>query len=263
MRNLLRLGRLVLGTSVWMLVGAVCVGISTQQVAHAQGEAVSTNIQDYVANKLDDFSAVMKVVQYNEHAGAKINKDFGMIYKIKGDIKVRYKEENKMRIDGILGAAKATLIVNGTKQYVSIPSMGFKTTNDLGQAPGKRKTLLDVGLISEGYLAYTEAEFKRTQVIDGIQCAVFKISYRDKTLDTSHRMVWIDPKSKLTLKREEYTQTGKLVATYLYKEPKLVISGIWFPSSIEVINNEGEKAGVTAYTNVQVNQGLENSEFQL
>lgn len=227
----------------------------------ALAQEPSHNLNDYAVSKLDDFTASMKIVEFNEHEGVKINKDFPLIYKIKGDIKVRYKEENKLRIDGLLGASVATLIVNGTTQYATIPAAHIKTKLSLGKEPGKRKTLLDVGMISTGYLAYTQAEFKRTQVVDGVLCAVFSVSYRDKSLDTSHRMIWIDPKTRITLKRDEYSQEGKLNATFLYKHPVEPTAGFWFPTRIEAYNNEGKRAGVTAYSGVKVNVGLPESDF--
>jgi outer membrane lipoprotein-sorting protein len=241
-------------------------GLTARTGAAADLAEPSHNLNDYVVGKLDDFSASMKVVEFNEHEGVKINKDFPLIYKIKGDIKVKYKEENKLRIDGMLGASNATLIVNGTTQYATIPAAHIKTRISLGKEPGKRKTLLDVGMISSGYLAYTQGEFKRTQVVDGILCAVFSVSYRDKSLDTSHRMIWIDPRTKITLKRDEYaqgsnSQVGKLNATFLYKQPKEVKPGIWFPTRIEAYNNEGKRAGITAYSDVNVNVGLAESVF--
>ena len=184
------------------------------------------------------------------------------MYKIKGDIALQYKDENKLRLDGTIGSSRATLIVNGTKQIVRIPGLGLNKTDDLGETPGKRKTLLDMGMISDGYLAYTLAEFRRMAPVEGKNCAVFKISYRNKDLDTSHRIVWIDPKTKVTLKREEYNQEGKLNATFFYKNPTEIAPGIWFPTSIEVQNNKGQKAGTTLYKNVKVNQNLNDSVFK-
>ena len=227
----------------------------------ASAQEPSHKLGDYAVSNLTDFMASMKIVEFSEHEGVKINKDFPLIYKIKGDIKVRYKEENKLRIDGLLGASNATLIVNGTTQYATIPAAHIKTKISLGKEPGKRKTLLDVGMVSPGYLAYTEAEFKRTQVVDGVLCAVFKVSYRDKALDTSHRMVWIDPKTKIVVKRDEYSQDGKLNATFLYKQPVEITRSFWFPTRIEAYNNEGKKAGVTAYSGVKVNVGLPETDF--
>jgi outer membrane lipoprotein-sorting protein len=228
----------------------------------AQAETISTDINDYVAEQMDDFTANIKVVQYDERAGLKISDGFGYAYALKGDVLLRYKDENKLRLDGFLGASKATYIINGTKQYARIPGVNINTTMELGKSPGKRKTLLDVGLISKGYLAYTEAQYVGNRPVDGVMCAVFRVSYRDKTLDTSHRMIWLDPKSRVTLKREEYSQVGKLNSIIYYKNPKEVAPGIWFPTTIEVYNNEGQKAGVTAYRNIKVNQNLPDSVFK-
>ncbi len=222
----------------------------------------STNIKDYVCQKLDDFTATMVVRKHDDNALRKISKDFGMIYKIKGNIKVQYKEESMMRIEGNLGASHAVLIVSGTKQIVRIPSVGINKSDDLGESPGKRKTLLDVGLLSDGYLGYTQAVYKGTRPVEGTPCAVFEIRYKNKDLDTSHRIVWIDPKTKVILKREEYSQEGKLNAIFYYKDPKEIATGIWFPSLIEVVNNQGQAAGSTAYSNVKVNTGLSDSAFK-
>lgn len=228
----------------------------------AGAQTLSHNINDYVASKLDDFSATMRVMQHDDRAGQKINKDFGLIYMLKGDVALKYKEENKLRMDGRLGTATVSFVVNGTKQYVRT-SLGLKDDRDLGASPGKRKTLLDVGLLSSGYLAYTEGQYLYNRPVEGVMCAVFRISYRDKTLDTSHRLVWLDPKTKITLKREEYSQIGKLNATFYYRDPQEIAPGVWFPSRIEVLNNEGQKAGVTAYSKVKINLGLEDSLFKL
>lgn len=253
----------------WKIARRCCAGIVAMGAMTLWGGAVlaepaepSTNIQDYVCKKLDDFTATMVVKQHDDNALRKISKDFGMIYQIRGDIKVAYKEENQMRIEGQLGTSKAILIVSGTKQIVRIPSLGLNKKDDLGESPGKRKTLLDVGLLSDGYLTYTQAVYKGARPVAGVTCAVFEISYRDKKLDTSHRMVWIDPKSKVILKREEYSQVGKLNAIFLYKDPKEVAPGVWFPSLIEVVNNQGQPAGSTVYSKVKVNTGLEDSEFK-
>lgn len=240
-------------------VGAL---LATAALCSATPAEPSTNIQDYVCQKLEDFTCTMVVKKHDDNALRKISKDFGMIYQIRGDIKVEYKEENRMRIEGNLGASHAILIVTGTKQIVRIPSIGINKTDDLGDSPGKRKTLIDVGLLSDGYLAYTQGVYKGTRPVAGIPCSVFEISYRDKKIDSSHRIVWIDPKTKVILKREEYSQIGKLNAIFYYKDPKEIAPGVWFPSLIEVVNNQGQPAGSTAYSKVKVNVGLDESIFK-
>jgi outer membrane lipoprotein-sorting protein len=245
------------------VVGAVGVGLSAGNTATAHSApAVSTNINDFTSSKLDDFTATMHITFHDDNALRKISKDFGMLYRLQGDVKVRYKDENKLRLDARLGATNVTMIVNGTIQYVQAGSLVHNKSN-LGASPGKRKTLLDVGLISSGYLDYTQAQYLGTRPFNGTPCAVFRIQYRDQKLDTSHRIVWIDPKTKVTLKREEYSQEGKLNATFLYKDPQEIAPGVWFPSHIEVDNNEGQRAGETAYRDVKVNQGLDDAVFKI
>ena len=258
MRNDMRKSRRAV-VAGFVALGLLSIGFGAGNRATAAEP--SQDIHDYVADKLDDFSATMRVDHFNERAGEKINKDFGYIYKLKGDVKLRYKEENKMRLDAMVGTQNLTLIVNNTTQYVQV--VGVKSKNDLGNTPGKRKTLLDAGFISNGYLGIAEAEFKRFQEMKGIQCALFRVSYKDKVLDTSHRLLWIDPKTKIVVKREEYSQQGKVNATFFYLDPKEVAPGVWFPTRIEVYNRDNEQAGVTLYRNVHVNDGLQDSVFKL
>ncbi len=201
---------------------------------------------------------------HDDAAARKINKDIGMMYQLKGNVRIRYKEENKFRADGQIGASKGTLIINDTKQTFAV--LGIKKTDSLGKTPGKRKSLLDMGLVSEAYLTYAQGEFIGERPFEGTPCAVFKITYKDRNEDSSHRIVWIDPKTKITLKREEYAQDisgGKLRSIWLYREPREIAPGIWFPSRIELFNNENEKAGVTTYTNTRVNVGLSDDVFKL
>ena len=226
---------------------------------------LSDKLSDYVSPKLEDFETTMKAVFHNDSAARKIDKDAGLIYQLKSNVHIRYKEENKFRADGQIGVGKASLIVNDSKQSYKL-SLGFKKTEDLGKAPGKRKSLLDVGLISEYYLTYAQGEFLGEKPFEGVQCAVFKITFKDRNLDTSHRTVWIDPKTKITLKREEYMQDargGKLRDVWLYRDPIEVSPGLFFPSRIELYNNENQKAGETAYSNTRVNIGLNNDIFRL
>ena len=226
---------------------------------------LSSKLSDYVVPKLDDFETTMKATFHDDRAARKIDRDAGLIYQLKSSVHIRYKEENKFRADGIIGANRASLVINDNKQSIRL-SLGIKKNEDLGAAPGKRKSLLDMGLISEYYLTYAQGEFLGEKTFEGVSCAVFKITFKDRSLDTSHRLVWIDPKTKITLKREEYLQDtlgGKLRDVWLYRDPQEVATGIYFPTRIELYNNENQKAGETAYTKTRVNIGLSDSLFRL
>ncbi len=231
----------------------------------SSADTISPNIQAYVNHGLVDFSANMHLVKYDAAAGRRINKDFGLIYewmkKSHSDLLLRFKLPDMMRIDGRFGAATGIYIVNSTSQDVRL-SLGLNVRTDLSKTPGKRKTLLDMGLLSEDYLGYTEAQFMGARPFNGKMCAVFSVSYRNKSLDTSHRLVWIDPETKITVKREEFSQDGKLRSIWYYRNAKEVAPNLWMPSIIEIDDNEGNLAGETEYRNVKVNIPMSASLFK-
>jgi outer membrane lipoprotein-sorting protein len=226
----------------------------------AQARAVDNNISHYICQKLDDFQATMQVVSVNERELAKISKDAILLYRFKS-VNMRYKEPNKVRIEGSVDGTRGTFVLNGPLQSVRINSATIK--RDFGNSPGKRKSLMDVGLISDYYLTYTNARFLREGTVDGVPCAVFDMTYKDRDEDSSHHIVYVDPKTKVVLKREAYSQTGQLQAIYFYKNLREVAPGVWFPTRIEAQNVDRVVAGVTAYKDVKVNVGLPDSLFKL
>jgi outer membrane lipoprotein-sorting protein len=245
-----------------LLGSALLAGVLIMNAA-GPAQAMDTNIRSYICQKLDDFTATITVVRYDQRELAKINKDLVYIYKFK-EINASYKEPNKLRMDGkTVDGFRGVFIINGPMQYFAAPKLGLKTTRNFGESPGKRKSLMDVGLVSDYYLTYTNARFMREGTADGVPCAVFDMTYKDRDADTSHHVVYIDPKTKVVLKREAYSQTGKLQAVYHYKDVKEVAPGIWFPTLIEAENVDRVIAGVTAYKNVRVNVGLQDTLFKL
>src|SRR5262249_40123250 len=107
------------------------------------------------------------------------------------------------------------------------------------------------------------ARFLREGSVDGTPCAVFEMTYKDRDEDTSHHIVYIDPKTKVVRKRESYSQAGKLQAIYYFKDVEQVSPGVWFPTRIEAQNVDRVIAGVTAYKNIKINTGIPDSVFQL
>src|SRR5579859_4657292 len=66
-----------------------------------------------VAMDLRDFQATVKVVKADRAELVKINRDFAMAYTLR-DLTMRYKEPNKLRMEGSIG----WLIFNGsTRQF--------------------------------------------------------------------------------------------------------------------------------------------------
>src|SRR5436305_3333256 len=86
---------------------------------------IDTNINNYVATKLDDFSATMQVVSVNERELGKISRDAVLLYKMK-TLQMRYKAPNMVHMEANLEGAKAVFVFNDTKQSVQVPKLGIK-----------------------------------------------------------------------------------------------------------------------------------------
>ncbi len=241
-----------------MAVVAVLVCLISLEPANA---AVPTDIRAYVCQKLDDFTATGVVVSSNQRELEKINKDFGFLYRF-SKVLMRYKEPNKVRIEGSVEGTKGVYIVNGSVQIVSVPKIRLNTRRDFGKSPGKRKSLVDVGLISDYYLTYTNFRFLREGVVDGTPVGVFEMTYKDRDEDSSRHIFYIDPVTKVIRKRDSYRQDGTFQAVYYYRDVLQVAPGIWFPTRIEVQNADRKLAGVTRYENIKVNTGLADALFQ-
>jgi outer membrane lipoprotein-sorting protein len=224
----------------------------------------SHNLSDYAVSELRDLDTTMKAVFHDDKAARKISKDADFVYKLKGDVHLRYKQEANFRADGIVRGFRASVTINDTRQTYRLAALDIKQTVDLSHAPGKRTSLFELGLISRHYLTYAQGEFQGERSLNGVPCVVFKVTFKDGR-DTSHRTIWIDPRTGVTLKREEYLQEaqgGKLRDIWRFRDPKEVAPGIFFPTRMELDNSEGEKAGETEFVNTRVNVGLPDSVFR-
>jgi outer membrane lipoprotein-sorting protein len=208
------------------------------------------------APELTDFQATVKVVKADQTELGKINRDFGMAYRLKS-LTMRYKEPGKLRMDGAIGK----LVVNGASRFFQVPQLNFKKRDSLGESPGNRYSLLDVGLLTPSSLAGMQSKFLREEDLEGTATDVFDLAYKGD--ESSRYVVWVDPKTRTIVKREWLDGAGKRKATFRYLEPKEVKPGLWVPTRIEIRNSEDIVAGITAYSDVKVNQGLEDSLFEI
>ncbi len=240
-------------------MAGLVIGLTFGSTGYAP--SLDNNINSYICKNLEDFTASLSTIKADQRELGKINKDAPLLYKM-SDVMMRYKEPNKVRIEGNLGGAKGVYIFSGFTQWVSVPKLGLKTKRVYDDEPGKRKSLIDVGIVSDYYLTYTNVTFVRESSVDGVPCAVFETHYKDPK-DTSHQLLYIDPKTKVIRKREAYSQVGKFQATYFYKDIREVAPGIWFPTIIEAQNVDRVIAGSTAYKGIKVNTGLSEDLFKL
>ncbi len=234
---------------LWMGILWLCAGFAMAQ---------SQDINDYVQTRLHDLRATVKQQTANQRELEKINKDFANSYRIK-QMTARYKEPSKMRLESKVGVVSVVYIINGNRKHVSAGPI--KSTDDISDAPGKRQSLMDFGILTPGFMKLVNAQFLRYDHEGGVRYPVFELTWANSD-DTSKHIVWMDGKTRTVVKRQWYNQVGKLMAIFYYKNPVEAAPGIWIPTRVEVYNAEGKLGGVTTYVDLYVNEGLPDSLFQ-
>lgn len=222
----------------------------------AIARADSPRLNDLVTPDLSDFQATVAVVKSDQSELEKINRDFGMAYRLR-DLTLSYKEPNKLRMEGRIGV----LILNGSVRYYKIPQLRITKREDLKSTPSQKRSLLDLGLLTPSTLECARSRFLKSDRIDETPTAVFEITFKGD--DSARYVAWVDPKTHVVLKREWYGGDQKLRATFYYKNLQEVKPGIWMPTRIEVRNAEGAIAGITEYRDLRVNEGMDDSLFDV
>jgi hypothetical protein len=220
------------------------------------------SIRDVWQDDLKDFSFVARRVSANQRELAKINKDFGNAYRFTST-EIQYREPMMLRGESKVEDQSIVYILNGAIRRYRIPRAGINTREDLSRAPGKRQTTLDFGLITPSlFNNLFEAKFVRKDSRSGD--LVFDLTYIKSLRDDSRHRVWIDPDKKFVTKREWYSQNDnfRLMATFLYEQPQ-AFGKVYIPTRLTVNNAEGKLAGVSSYTQIQVNKGIALSEFDV
>lgn len=234
---------------LWAGMFWLCASFATAQ---------SQDIRDYVQTRLNDLRATVRQQTANQRELEKINKDFANSYRIK-QMTARYKEPSKMRLESKVGVVNVVYIINGNQKHVSAGPI--KNTDDISNAPGKRQSLMDFGILTPGFMKLVNAKFLRYDHEDGVRYPVFELTWANSD-DTSKHIVWMDGKTRTVVKRQWYNQQGKLMAVFYYKNPIEAAPGIWVPTRVEVYNAEGKLGGVTTYVDLHVNEGLPDNLFQ-
>lgn len=245
------------------LLVALPSGISRAGGA-AEKKAASSDLHQIanLATKLDDLQATVRVTKLDSKELEKIGRDFSFTYRIH-TLTLQYKQPDKMRLTGKFPAlGEARIIVNGTTRLFDVPRFE-KKVEDLEKSPSKRQSLLEYGgLVAPETLRFMQGSFVKQETLDGHEALVFDMTYQGVTAG-SHYRVWIDPETRITIKREWYNREDKLKATFLYLEPREVEKGIWLPSRVEVKNADGVTAATTTLDDIKVNQGISDSLFTI
>jgi len=241
----------------WRVVLTIALsGLLTQRAARAE----APRLEQMAMAGLNDLQARVAVVKADQDELKKINRDFHFAYRLR-EIVMRYKEPDKFRMDGRIGQEVAFLIINGSARLVSVPKLGLNKKDNSGAALSKRYSLMEIGLIGRRDLAITQGKFLRSETLNGTPTHVFEIRYRGD--DSARNVVWIDARTHVIHRRDWHNGEGRLRASFLYQEAREVQPGLWIPTRIEIRNSDGAVAGITAYSDLKVNQGLDDSLFDI
>ncbi|BDI30697.1 hypothetical protein CCAX7_27480 [Capsulimonas corticalis] len=234
-------------------VSAFWTLILTAAVAGAASAA--PNITSLTSTNIKTLSMDTEVVQENHDELKRIEGDFAQAYRIH-NIAISYAYPDKLHFESVILKAHIAYTINGNKKYTSVPTFHVHKVEDVTNAPGKKQSLLDCGMVPPELLSVYNATYLRKEGGN----YVFQIM--PKQQDQKFRdVVWIDPITKVTAKREHYDSQGHLIAWYQYKNPLQIVPGVYVPTRVEVYNPYNKLAAVTAYRNIRVNKPLDMSIF--
>lgn len=215
-------------------------------------------IDQFVQKNLDDATFKAKVLKADQRELAKINEDFGQSYRF-DTTTIRFKEPFKLRIEANVEDTTVLYILNGPIQTIRVPRVKINQRVDLSGKPGRRQTPLDFGLLTPSlFPTLFTAKYVRKDRSTGEQ--VFDLTYTPPLKDRTRMRIWIDESKKYITKREWYNQRGNQIATFFYEEAQQK-DGVWMPTKLTVKNTDNKVAGITGYTDLKVNTGLEDGLF--
>lgn len=215
-----------------------------------------------LTTSLQDMEATVHVSQADVKELEKIGKDFGTSYRFR-KLTFQYKQPNKLRLEAhssILGLA--LLVLNGPLRSYSVPKLHLHSTENLLKSPAKRQTILEYGgLVSADTLQLMNSKFLRSEILDGENLNLYELKYQGVS-SGSYYVLWMDPKTRITVKREWFDSDKKLRATFNYSDPHEIEPGIWIPYHVDIKNAEGILAASTTLNDVKINQSLPDTLFE-
>jgi hypothetical protein len=217
--------------------------------------AATPDIRKFTSTNVRTLQMDGQVITANRPELEKISGDFANAYRFRR-VSMTYEQPGKLHFEAVVAGAHIAYTINGNTRYTSIPTFHIHKVQDITGAPGKKDTLLDEGLVPPEQLTDYNATFLRK---DG-GFLVYSLEPKQPG-ETMREVIWIDPKTHITVKRQYFNRNGSLGKWFLYKNPIQVRPGIYVPTRVEVYNAENKLAGVTAYQNIRVNQPVDESIF--
>ena len=214
------------------------------------------NINSLTSANIKTLQATSEIVTENQDQLKTIDGDIALAYRLHRGA-LTYEQPGKLRIDAsIPHFISGYYIINGNQKLTVAPFV--HKVQDTTGAPGKRQTLMDFGFIPPELLTDYTATFLRREN----NLLVFQIQPKQAG-ETEKDIVWIDPKTHITVQRYNYGRDGKLTKILRYLSPLQVAPGIYVPTRVELYNPQDKLAGATVYQNIRVNQPVSESLFRI
>jgi outer membrane lipoprotein-sorting protein len=231
------------------------LGLGLTLLAAAAAAAAGPDIHQYASTNIKTLQMDGQVVTENRAELQKISGDFANAYRFHR-VSMTYEQPGKLHFESVVAGVHIAYTINGNTRYTSVPTFHVHKVENISGAPGKKSTLLDEGLLPPEQLGDYNATFLRKEGGD----PVYELTPKQPG-ETTKEIVWIDPATHITVKRQNFDRHGALAKWFLYKDPIQVSPGIYVPTRIEVYNAENKLAGITAYENIRINRPVNESVF--
>jgi outer membrane lipoprotein-sorting protein len=237
-------------SKLWAVMAASLIGL-----AAAQAAAPAPDLANYTSTRIRTLTMDTEVVTENRPELEKIGGDFAQAYRFH-HVMVSYEQPDKLQFESVVLGTHITYTINGNRKFTSIPSYHVHKVEDTTGAPGKKQSLLDVGLVPPELLTLYNGTYLRTEG----NLLVYQIMPKQHG-ETYKDIVWIDPVTHITTKRIHYNRDGKLIAWYQYLNPTEPRPRMYIPTRVEVYNPDNQLAAVTAYSNIKINLPVDTTIF--
>lgn len=249
---------------LWLACLAIGLVLAAQRAELESPPALA----DIAISTVRDLEASVSVTHADLPALEKINKDFGIAYRLR-EVTIRYKEPDKFRMESRIGV----MIVNGPTRIIRVPQLGIRKRDEVGEALSRRHSLLDLGLVATGAVARLDATYLRSETLGEVRAHIFEVRPKPSPADGAtappaaasgdRYLLWVDPVRKIVLRRRWVDDDGSVRATFDYLEPREVGPGTWMPTKIEVRNGAGVLAGATTYRDIKINRSPSDTLFAI
>ena len=195
-----------------------------------------------------------------------IESDFAELGKIGGAFatsyrvpkyKFAYKFPNRLRVEANVGPVAAVVVYVDNDKSFRTP-LGTQRRDTTGE-PGQKQSLMDIGVFATDWL---RLDHKATWLRAEGALQVYRLDQRLSD-NKAHEIVWVNPRTSITEKRQSIGGEGRLVKEIRYLAPREVAKGVWIPTRVEIYNQFGKRGAVQEVEEIVLNQGVSDDTFAL